>query len=199
MTRAARGRGSRRSLRTSRRGRRRVASTSTRGERVALIGAERGRQELAAERRLRRRRPAAGHVRVDGADVTGRTPGRVVRRGLTPGARGPAGASRRLPVEANLLLGAYGRSFRTEIVTSTLRYLRRRREVRERLERVYAAAAEAVRAPRAPRRAHVGRRAADGRDRPRADGGAARARDRRALARARAARSSSSSPSSSSG
>ena len=42
-----------------------------------------------------------------------------------------------LPVEANLLLGAYGRFFSLEIVSSTLRYLRRKNEVRERLERVY--------------------------------------------------------------
>jgi branched-chain amino acid transport system ATP-binding protein len=42
-----------------------------------------------------------------------------------------------LPVEANLLLGAYGRVFRLEIVSSTLRYLRSRRDVREQLERVY--------------------------------------------------------------
>jgi branched-chain amino acid transport system ATP-binding protein len=42
-----------------------------------------------------------------------------------------------LPVEANLLLGAYGRVFRLEIVSSTLRYLRSRRDVRVQLERVY--------------------------------------------------------------
>ncbi len=42
-----------------------------------------------------------------------------------------------LPVEANLLLGAYGRVFSLEIVTSTLRYVRSKEEVRERLERVY--------------------------------------------------------------
>ena len=42
-----------------------------------------------------------------------------------------------LPVEANLLLGAYGRFFSLEIVSSTLRYLRHKPEVRERLERVY--------------------------------------------------------------
>ncbi len=42
-----------------------------------------------------------------------------------------------LPVEANLLLGAYGRVFSLEIVSSTLRYVRSRREVREQLDRVY--------------------------------------------------------------
>ena len=42
-----------------------------------------------------------------------------------------------LPIEANLLLGAYGRVFRLEIVSSTLRYLRSRQEVREQLDRVY--------------------------------------------------------------
>ena len=58
-------------------------------------------------------------------------------------------SSRRCPVEANLLLGAYGRLFSLEIVSSTLRYLRSQSEVRERLERVYDAAAAAPRASRA--------------------------------------------------
>jgi branched-chain amino acid transport system ATP-binding protein len=43
-----------------------------------------------------------------------------------------------LPVEANLLLGAYGRVFSLEIVSSTLRYIRAKRDVRERLDGVYA-------------------------------------------------------------
>jgi branched-chain amino acid transport system ATP-binding protein len=75
-------------------------------------------------------------VRVGGDDVTGRAPGRIVARGLTQVPEGRQ-VFPTLPVEANLLLGAYGSSFRTEILTSTLRYLRRRREVRERLERLY--------------------------------------------------------------
>jgi branched-chain amino acid transport system ATP-binding protein len=43
-----------------------------------------------------------------------------------------------LPVEANLLLGAYGRDFRGELLTSALRYAGRKAQVQERLERVYA-------------------------------------------------------------
>ena len=42
-----------------------------------------------------------------------------------------------IPVEANLLIGAYGRGLSLESVSSTLRYVRSRREVRERLDRVY--------------------------------------------------------------
>ena len=80
--------------------------------------------------------PQAGSVRVAGDDVTGKTPNHVVRRGLTQVPEGRQ-VFPSLPVEANLLLGAFGRSFRTEIVTSTIRYLRRRAEARERLERIY--------------------------------------------------------------
>ena len=44
-----------------------------------------------------------------------------------------------LPVEANLLLGAYGREFRNELVTATLRYAApARRRSRSGCERVYA-------------------------------------------------------------
>ena len=60
----------------------------------------------------------------------------MVRRGLTQVPEGRQ-VFPSLPVEANLLLGAFGRSFRTEIVTSTIRYLRRRNEARERLDRIY--------------------------------------------------------------
>ena len=43
-----------------------------------------------------------------------------------------------LPVEANLLLGAFGREFRTEIVTATLRFARRRAAIdASGCERVY--------------------------------------------------------------
>ena len=60
--------------------------------------------------------PAGGHVRVDGRDVTGWAPGRIVARGLTQVPEGRQ-VFPTLPVEANLLLGAYGSTFRTEIVT----------------------------------------------------------------------------------
>ena len=72
------------------------------------------------------------------------------------------------------MLGAYGRLFRLEIVSSTIGYVRSKAEVRERLERVYELLPAAPRASRAPGRPDVRRRAADGGDRTRADGGAAR-------------------------
>ncbi len=105
-------------------------------ERVALIGPNGAGKSSLLNAACGVLVPAAGRVRVDGADVTGWAPGRIVARGLTQVPEGRQ-VFPTLPVEANLLLGAYGSSFRTEIVTSTLRYLRRRREVRERLERLY--------------------------------------------------------------
>ena len=73
---------------------------------------------------------------IEGEDVTGSTPSVVVRRGISQVPEGRHVFSS-LPIEANLLLGAYGRVFRLEIVSSTLRYLRSRQEVREQLDRVY--------------------------------------------------------------
>ena len=81
-------------------------------------------------------RPASGRVRIDGDDVTGSTPAVVVRHGVSQVPEGRHVFST-LPVEANLQLGAYGRFFSLEIVSSTLRYIRHKPEVRERLERVY--------------------------------------------------------------
>jgi branched-chain amino acid transport system ATP-binding protein len=81
-------------------------------------------------------RPAAGRVAVDGRDLTGAPPAAAVRRGVSQVPEGRH-VFATLPVEANLLLGAYGRVFSLEIVSSTLRYLRRRHEVRARLEGVY--------------------------------------------------------------
>ena len=81
-------------------------------------------------------RPAAGRVEIDGRVLTRATPAAVVRRGISQVPEGRH-VFATLPVEANLLLGAYGRVFRLEIVSSTLRYLRSKRDVREQLERVY--------------------------------------------------------------
>jgi branched-chain amino acid transport system ATP-binding protein len=113
-----------------------VSLTLGAGERVALIGANGAGKSSLLNAVCGVVRPAGGTVRVAGDDVTGRTPNHVVRRGLTQVPEGRQ-VFPSLPVEANLLLGAFGRSFRTEIVTSTLRYVRRRAEARERLERVY--------------------------------------------------------------
>jgi len=113
-----------------------VSLSLARGERVALVGANGAGKTSLLNAICGVVQPAAGTVRIDGAAVTGKTPNHVVRRGLTQVPEGRQ-VFPSLPVEANLLLGAFGRSFRTEIVSSTLRYLRRRNEVRHHLERIY--------------------------------------------------------------
>jgi branched-chain amino acid transport system ATP-binding protein len=113
-----------------------VSLTLGEGERVALVGANGAGKSSLLNAICGVVRPTSGSVRVAGDDVTGRTPNHVVRRGLTQVPEGRQ-VFPSLPVEANLLLGAFGRSFRTEIATSTIRYLRRRKEARERLERIY--------------------------------------------------------------
>ena len=113
-----------------------VSLTLGEGERVALVGANGAGKSSLLNAISGVVRPSGGKVRVAGDDVTGRTPNHVVRRGLTQVPEGRQ-VFPSLPVEANLLLGAFGRSFRTEIVTSTIRYLRRRAVARERLERIY--------------------------------------------------------------
>ena len=106
------------------------------GERVALIGPNGAGKSSLLNAACGVLVPAGGRVRVDGRDVTGWAPGRIVARGLTQVPEGRQ-VFPTLPVEANLLLGAFGSTFRIEIVTSTLRYLRRRSEVRDRLARLY--------------------------------------------------------------
>ena len=113
-----------------------VSLTLGNGERVALIGANGAGKSSLLNAVCGVVRPAGGSVHVAGDDVTGKTPNHIVRRGLIQVPEGRQ-VFPSLPVEANLLLGAFGRSFRTEIVTSTIRYLKRRAEARERLERIY--------------------------------------------------------------
>jgi branched-chain amino acid transport system ATP-binding protein len=105
-------------------------------ERVALIGPNGAGKTSVLNAVCGVVSPAAGHVRIDGDDVTGRAPAAVVRRGVSQVPEGRH-VFATLPVEANLLLGAYGRLFSLEIISSTLRYARSRGDVRERLERVY--------------------------------------------------------------
>ena len=105
-------------------------------ERVALIGPNGAGKTSVLNAACGVVRPAAGRVRIDDEDVTGTTPGAVVRRGISQVPEGRH-VFATLPVEANLLLGAYGRVFRLEIVSSTLRFLRSKREVRDQLERIY--------------------------------------------------------------
>jgi branched-chain amino acid transport system ATP-binding protein len=106
------------------------------GARIALVGANGAGKTSLLNAICGVVRPAEGTVSVLGEDVTGRTPNHLVRRGITQVPEGRQ-VFPTLPVEANLLLGAFGRTFRTEVVTSTLRYARRRSEVRARLERIY--------------------------------------------------------------
>jgi branched-chain amino acid transport system ATP-binding protein len=107
------------------------------GERVALVGANGAGKSSLLNATCGVVRPAGGRVAVDGEDVTGALPGKIVRRGVSQVPEGRL-VFPTLPVEANLLLGAFGRLFAFEVVTSTLRYLRQRRELQDRLQRVYA-------------------------------------------------------------
>ena len=113
-----------------------ISLTVGAGERVALIGPNGAGKTSVLNAVCGVVRPPAARVRIDGRDLTGATPAAVVRRGISQVPEGRH-VFATLPVEANLLLGAYGRVFSLEIVSSTLRYVRSRREVRERLDRVY--------------------------------------------------------------
>ena len=113
-----------------------VSLSVSAGERVALIGPNGAGKTSVINAACGVVRPAGGRVLIDGEDVTGTTPSVAVRRGISQVPEGRHVFSS-LPIEANLLLGAYGRVFRLEIVSSTLRYLRSKDEVRQRLERVY--------------------------------------------------------------
>jgi branched-chain amino acid transport system ATP-binding protein len=106
-------------------------------ERVALIGPNGAGKTSLFNAACGVVKPVQGRVRIDGDDLTRATPAAVVRRGVSQVPEGRH-VFATLPVEANLLLGAYGRTFSLEIISSTLRYLRRRVEIRERLDRVYA-------------------------------------------------------------
>ena len=114
----------------------RVTLTVDQGERVALIGPNGAGKSSILNAACGLVKPAGGRVEVAGADVTGARPGVIVRRGLTQVPEGRQ-VFPTLTVEANLLLGAYGREFRNELVTATLRYLGRKAQIAERLERVY--------------------------------------------------------------
>jgi branched-chain amino acid transport system ATP-binding protein len=106
------------------------------GERVALIGPNGAGKSSLLNAVCGIVKPAAGTVRIHGRDVTGHSPGEIVRLGISQVPEGRQ-VFPTLPVESNLLLGAYGRDFRFEPILATLRYLRRRAEIQQRLERVY--------------------------------------------------------------
>jgi branched-chain amino acid transport system ATP-binding protein len=106
------------------------------GERVALIGPNGAGKSSLLNAVCGIVKPAGGAVRVGDRDVTGHSPGEIVRLGISQVPEGRQ-VFPTLPVESNLLLGAYGRDFGAEPISATLRYLRRRAEIQERLERVY--------------------------------------------------------------
>jgi branched-chain amino acid transport system ATP-binding protein len=106
------------------------------GERVALIGPNGAGKSSLLNAVCGIIKPAAGTVCVRERDVTGHSPGEIVRLGISQVPEGRQ-VFPTLPVESNLLLGAYGRDFRAEPISATVRYLRRRAEIQSRLERVY--------------------------------------------------------------
>jgi branched-chain amino acid transport system ATP-binding protein len=107
------------------------------GERVALVGPNGAGKSSLLNAICGLVKPSAGRVHVDGRNVTGAAPGRIVRLGVTQVPEGRQ-VFPSLPVEANLLLGAYGRDFRREPISATVRYVRRRSAIADRLDRVYA-------------------------------------------------------------
>ena len=106
------------------------------GERVALIGPNGAGKSSLLNAVCGIVKPAGGVVRIDGRDVTGDSAGAIVRLGISQVPEGRQ-VFPTLPVEANLLLGAYGRDFGAEPISATIRYLGRRGQIQERLERIY--------------------------------------------------------------
>jgi branched-chain amino acid transport system ATP-binding protein len=106
------------------------------GERVALIGPNGAGKSSLLNAVCGLVKPTSGRITMRGRDMTRASAGAVVRRGVTQVPEGRQ-VFPSLAVEANLLLGAYGRDFGYEVVSATVRYLRRRAEIAQRLERVY--------------------------------------------------------------
>jgi branched-chain amino acid transport system ATP-binding protein len=105
-------------------------------ERVALIGPNGAGKTSLLHAVYGIVRASEGRIRIDGEDVTRASTGAIVRRGaaLVPEGRQVFPT---LTVEQNLLMGAYGRVFRRELVSGLLAYLASRNDHRQRLERVY--------------------------------------------------------------
>ena len=113
-----------------------VSLTLEAGERVALIGPNGAGKTSLLSAVSGLVRPAAGHIRIEGADVSRATPGRIVRLGVSMVPEGRQ-VFPSLTVEQNLLLGAFGRVARREPVTALLRYAVERGRIRERLAGMY--------------------------------------------------------------
>jgi len=106
------------------------------GERVALIGPNGAGKTSLLSAISGLARPAEGHVRIDGADVTRWSPGKMVRLGVSMVPEGRL-VFASLTVEKNLLLGAFGRVAHREPLTALVRYALARHEIMERLDGVY--------------------------------------------------------------
>jgi branched-chain amino acid transport system ATP-binding protein len=106
------------------------------GERVALIGPNGAGKTSLLSAISGVVRPAGGHVRIAGADVTRSAPGKIVRLGVSMVPEGRQ-VFASLTVEQNLLLGAFGRIARREPVTALVRYALARGRIMERLEEIY--------------------------------------------------------------
>ena len=113
-----------------------VSLTVDAGERVALIGPNGAGKTSLLNAICGLLRPARGRVRIDGRDVTGGPPSRVVALGITQAPEGRQ-VFPTLSVESNLVLGALGRTLEGRIVSGLARWFAARAETRHRLERVY--------------------------------------------------------------
>jgi branched-chain amino acid transport system ATP-binding protein len=85
-----------------------------RGELVTVLGANGAGKTTTLKAICGLLKPATGHIRYEGIDITGQPPYRLVRQGiaLVPEGRGVFG---RLTVEENLAMGAYARDDRSRI------------------------------------------------------------------------------------
>jgi branched-chain amino acid transport system ATP-binding protein len=104
-----------------------------RGEIVALIGANGAGKTTTLRAISGLLRPAAGRITLDGHDLAGLTPDRIVRLGVghAPEGRRVFG---RMTVRENLEMGAYTRRDRAGVVADTDRVLETFPRLRERLD-----------------------------------------------------------------
>jgi branched-chain amino acid transport system ATP-binding protein len=106
------------------------------GERVTLIGPNGAGKTSLLNAICGVLRPSSGRIRVDGRDVTGGPPGRLVGLGVVQAPEGRQ-VFPGLSVEANLQLAAFGRQARGAPISGLFRYVATRQDVALGLERVY--------------------------------------------------------------
>lgn len=106
------------------------------GERLTLIGPNGAGKTSLVNAICGMVRPTSGTVRLDDQDVTGWSPARLVSSGV---AQVPEGRQvfPSLSVEANLMLGAYGRWSRGSLLRGMARYAAAAPRVRRQLARIY--------------------------------------------------------------